>query len=290
MSPGGEPILLARVGIFVECWRQALLSLRRPFPFAILLGLFAIQAALIAALESFPRPPIGSALIPVFRAAGGERALHYPGAFEILPRVYDWLDPGILFLAGTFFSAWVAAALPEAFLGDRLRFAGSLRLGIVRTPAAWGALLPGFVVWGAAPILADTLPDVSRGPVPFREVFGLLLLLVEVGARVLLAYAIPSAVLGGLSSVDAFRRSIVLASHRLWTTLGFLVVSGLPALMLRRWRGDLPLDFTYDDPEIALVWIWRTAIAGLIGTYFLIATTTRLYLHLESEGGEEKPS
>jgi hypothetical protein len=278
-----DHLLFAKPGVFARCWSEALGVVGRVGPLLGMLPWLVAQLAVLAALGTFPRPPLGAWLEPVYRLAGGEAARHYPEAWAVLPRVLDWIGRGVDWAVGTVCLAVTTAVLPGAFRGWSLSESGFPGRGLSRTGAALGAMLPSLLLAGAARIGADLVPTEGPGALPLAPAFAAGLRLADLALRVLLVYGVAAAVLGGEGPLGAIRRGVVFASHHYWTTAGFVVATALPAGALAWFRGDPRARFGPEDPETIRLWSAGEVFLTWIGALFLVATTTRLWLHHEGE-------
>ncbi|MCA9751462.1 MAG: hypothetical protein KC591_04675 [Gemmatimonadetes bacterium] len=272
----GRTELETNVGMFSQCWSEAWHALRPRFVLAML-PLAAIEAIWLWALSTFPRPPLDTILVPAWYLLAGEPALHYPEALAALPRIAGWSMPLLVWLFGVPTFVYVLPRLPAVFLGqsaDSSRARGGLG-------AAWIATLPGALAGTFGLVAADAAAGSPTSPVDAlaRELFALAFLGVGLVARMLFAYALPSVVLGGLSPARAWRRSVEFAVRYLGLSSAFVLVEVLFALALRVPPAFLLGLFERTFPGLGL-WVAGIGLLGAwLGTWFLLAATTRLYLH-----------
>ncbi len=281
MTPPTDSLLLSKTGVFLRCWEEALLAIRRPAPWLGLLPLVVAQGVVLAALTAFPHAPWGAFWEPLLRIAGGSSALHYPESWAILPTVQAWVDRGVLFLAGSLSFALIVGALPGVFLGRTMPESGFPGKGFERWPAVLGASLPILLGAGGASVAVDLVPGGGFGPIPLDTAFEMTFRGLDLALRVLLAYGVAAAVLGGDGPVAAVRRGIAFASRHFWTTTGFVVLTGIPELAVRKLRGDPQARFQADDPESMAVWMGVEILLSTLGHLVLVILTTRLWLHWE---------
>jgi len=272
--------LSTKLGIFVQCWSDAWEATRRPVLFLAIAPLLLVDAIWLLVLGTFPRPPFDALLVPAWRIAGGEFALHYPEALAALPRIVGWGIPLVTLVAGVPGLVLIVAVLPAVFHGDPIEWS-RVRAARSRIPAAWMASLPTALVSSFALIAADAAAGPAASPVDAlaRDAFGLAFLGIGLVARALFAYAVAGVVLGHLGPGAALARSVSISSRYLGITLGFVVGASLRALPLRMTAPALRGLFEVAPPEIA----YLVAAAGLLGaafgSWFLMVTATRLYLH-----------
>jgi hypothetical protein len=272
--------LSTKVGIFVQCWQEALDGLRHPLLLVPLLPLLVAEAGWLAMLATFPRPPLDLLFVPAWRAAGGEVALHYPDAYAMLPRVAGWGAPLLVWLAGVPGLAVVVASLPAVFRGERATLSAE-RGGATRWPTAWLATLPALVIGVVALVAADMTQGPARRTVDVlaRDLFGIAFLGVALALRATLAYALPGVVLGRLSAGAAIARSASLSVRYLGVSAGFVVGEALFAFPLRIAPEVVLGLFDRLPPESAFVITGIGLVGAALGAWFFAATTTRLYLH-----------
>jgi hypothetical protein len=274
-----SPVLLARSGVFLKVWLEVLSAFRRPHALALLLPFVIVQGLFVAALWAFPRAPFGALLKPLFLAAGGEAALHYPDAYAVLPRVFLWANAGLFFLVGSACVAAAAAALPRVFMKRRPCLRSAVTTTLRRLPRIWGASLPFLVMVGGAMIVADLVTAANVSAAREGTALALGIRTSAIVLHALLAYAVIAVAIGDLSVGQAIARSFHLATRNFWTTLGFVVATSallVPVAWLER---DPATWFHAFGPEVAFAFLVARVVLSVLATYLLVAACTRLYLH-----------
>ncbi len=281
--------LLSKTGVFVRCAGEAWRVARRPDVLLAMLPLLLAEWGALAWVASFPHPPWGDLWAPLYRAAGGEIALHYPDSWAALPLVFSWLDRGVVWLAGSFAFAGTIALLPGAFLGEPFAGGRAFRVGASRGGAALVASLPVLLIGGAAIVAMDRIGATALPVIPMLPVdsmFAIGMTAIDWGARSLLAFAVIAVVRGNHGPLSAIGRSITFASHHFWTTVGLLVGVGIPAALLRGFRGDPSARFGKEAPEMAALWVAAEVFLAWVGWIVWVGATTRLWLHFEESRDE----
>lgn len=268
-----------KAGVFLQCTYDALGAIRRPKAWAFALPMLLLAGGWLFVLASFPRPPADFALIPAMRGVGGDLALRYPEAFAYLPRIASWGAPWVVWLVGVPLLAHWVRSLPFEFSDsdpDRMPEAPRPSVG-----AALFAMLPVAMVSSFSLMAADLLYSASADP---REEF--IRAILQVGAlgfgilgRMLLAFTLPAVVLGTLGFAAAVQRSASLCARYLGITAGLIVTETLLSAPLRLSPFSLMGFLDQLTPE-ASFWITGFGLLGaVLGSMFLAAAGTRLYLH-----------
>ncbi len=287
-SPGDGFRLLSKSGVFVRCAVEGWGVARRPDVLLAMLPLLLFEWGALAWVASFPHPPWGDPWGPLYRAIGGDAALHYPGSWGSLPLAFAWLDRVVVWLVGSFAFAGTIALMPGAFLGQPFDGRTAIRIGAARGAAVLAASLPVLVIGGAAGIAAQRAGDtvLSAAPgLPIGSMFSLALTALEGGVRCFLVYVAVAIVRDGPGPLTAVRRSVTFASHHFWTTAGLLIGAALPANLLRAYRGDPSARFGDESPETVLLWVGAEVFLAWLGWIVAIGATTRLWLHFEGIAG-----
>jgi hypothetical protein len=271
--------IFEQVALALQALRHTLLAMRAPRLWVPWLALGAVQLGVVVALWHFAHPALSWLMAPILRRVAGEDALHYPGAFEVLPRLYDRADLVIGALLGSVAIGSATGLFADHFHGLPARVGSRLATAVRRAPALVLVQLPfNVLVFGLTVMTAPWLESHAGGRL--AAVAGPLLTGVSlvlqaaffyVAARVMIAGDGAAAALRGVPATWA--RGLVPA----------LVVSALTLLLL------LPLDWlagheglvvSRGRPELVG---WLTVlrlIAGLVNWFLLSGSATLLYLSL----------
>ena len=277
--------------VFVSCWLAALAAARRPLVFLPFVPQVVVQGLTLLLLSQFYRGPLPDLVGGLFFSLGGERALHYPNAYDTLPRVFHRADLFINLALGVPCRGALIVLLPWAF---RAR-SGE---GAPRMSAVLGRLGPlwcvGFLPWAVAVfgvVMMDRLTTgVFYGSPRVLAATELALQALVILAEVLFAYAAAGVLLGRLTPLAALKRSAAMASRSFWTTLGFVSIPLVAVLALLTAAKRAVEVGAAPAPE-ASVWLSALSILfGVMASVCVTAVTTRRYLHEWGlEPSERKP-
>lgn len=262
------------VGILIRCvWEgaAALRSLRLWWP---LLPWTVVRAGGVLWLGTFPSPPLDR-LLPLWVWIGGDDASHFPESSAVLPKLMARLDPGFEWLLAFAGLTWACAALPDWFSGRTIRWGAASRLAAQRLPIVFLALTPGLVVsWGLT-----LLSDVILWVPPVGGLVSHLAAFAGVAVRALMAYTIASVVIGRLGAWAAIRRSASYAAEHFLATLAVVAVGYAVQWPWRTSPEQTVGLFEVVPPEWVAPWLAFGAIPAMVAAAFVLAATTRLYLH-----------
>jgi hypothetical protein len=272
--------LSTKMGIFAQCWNDAIAAFPHFGLVVPLLPLLVAEAAWLVALASFPHPPLDALLVPAWVAAGGDLAVHYPDAYAWLPRVASWGVPFLVLATGVPGLVVTVAKYPAALQGERPA-EGTGAAARARIPTAWLASLPGALLGGGGLVAADLVAGPPASPLDSlaRDLFSLAFLTFGLLGSSLFAYALPAVVLGGVSARTAWERSLSIASRYLGISAGFVLAGFLFSFPLRVDPAILRGLFRMVSPESMLAVAAFGLLGAAVGAWLLAVTTTRLYLH-----------
>jgi hypothetical protein len=263
--------------------------LRRPRLLLPYLVLAAAEASVLVLLASFHRAPQSGVLVPLFRWVGGEKALHYPEAFSVLPTVFERLELALALSLAALCQAVVVAALPALFLEGRLALRAAARLALRRAPAVWAVTLPAWLPVTAAALARDRLAGgllAEQPDVLWFAGYGLLGLALM--GQALMGYGLAAALLGRLPVGAALARSVRLASRSFWTSLGFALGPTAILYPLRVVESDVARYFHRIPPEAVVLLAGGAGLVSLLAHHVRAAALARFYLHWCGTG-EEAP-
>ena len=116
-------------------WLQTLKSFRRPLLLIPFLAYGALEVLLILALLSFYTSPFKFFLPPLYTHFFGERALHYPDVFLLLPDLFARasLVFGVIF--GPLLLGFATRAFADYYVADKFSLSESFRVCLRKFPS-----------------------------------------------------------------------------------------------------------------------------------------------------------
>ena len=278
-----EPMLPLQqeAGLALRCAQDAFAALKQPIARRVV-GLVVLGKLLVvAALWTYPHPPVGPYLAPVLRAIGGADGPHYPSAYACFPRALAMLDPFLDLALGLPWLVLLLAVLP-ALLGDWAARDTAQARAVARFPTALLASLPGVIVAVSAAAVGDRVGVMMFGMVGMAV--GLAVFATGIALASVFAYAVPAVVLGGESLTSALYRSVETAARFPRLTVAILFVEAVVVGAFRPAPRVVQLAFEPLNPEsvFVILSLGGVVIAGLEA--LRVAVFGRLYLH--AWGGE----
>jgi len=267
---------------FLWSLREARGMLKAPntlLPFVVFVAVLAVW---LISCTFFTIPPISSLMVPVIEKLSGERSLHYPMHFILLPRTYNLIYLPFVILAG--FVLFGRAVFAMADYYGRMGRAVEARPPFVQAIPAMIVIGLVYVIIAGAPNLAATWLSAKINNVWAGRLLGFFGLLVGLTAQVLLVYSLLVVRREGCGPVRAIRKSVSIGLSRFWPTL-FVVFSiylvHRPIDALIQYPDKVVLKFR---PELVFFLLLAGVILELVTSFVLFASTTALSLSRRDEG------
>jgi hypothetical protein len=262
--------------------REAKGMLKAPntlLPFVVFVAVLAVW---LFFCTFFTIPPISSVMVPVLEKLSGERSLHYPMHFILLPRTYNLLYLPFVILAG--FVLFGRAVFAMADYYERMGRAVETRPPFAPAVPVLIGIGVVYVIFAGAPNLAATWLAAGLNNVWAGRLLGFTGLLVSLVAQVLLVYSLLVVRREGCGPVRAIRRSVSIGLSRFWPTLFvvftiYLVHRPIDALLM--YPDKVVLKFR---PELVFFLLLGGVILELVTSFVLFASTTALALSRRDEG------
>ena len=221
-------------------------------------------------------------MVPVIEKLSGERSVHYPMHFILLPRTYNLIYLPFVILAG--FVLFGRAVFAMADYYGRMGRAVEERPPFVQAIPAMMVIGLVYVIIAGAPNLAATWLSAKINNVWAGRLLGFSGLLVGLTAQVLLVYSLLVVRREGCGPFRAIRKSVSIGLRRFWPTL-FVVFSiylvHRPIDALIQYQDKVVLKFR---PELVFFLLLAGVILELVTSFVLFASTTALSLSRRDEG------
>ncbi len=245
------------------------------------------DAVVLALAYLAPRQPFDALLAPPIRAFWGERFLHYPSNFFILPKLYEYGHTLVMAGIGVVMTGTAIGMVEQANRGQQPRFVSNAVRTIKRYVTLFWVWMAGFflstlLIKGARFMVFAAYDTTLRAMLPPRTVLLDVVLWCSVFAAIaieaLWVYALPIAVLEGQRWWRSLTASFRSATD-FWgpTYLLVLVPSSLlfSVMMLKQQIGTL---MRFVAPE-ATVWVLVLGVVySLVAEWAITMSATVLYL------------
>jgi len=237
-----------------------------------------VQGGVLVLCYLFPQAPVSKFLAPVVRAFMGEKFLHYPLNFFVLPTLFHYGNMVVSCFPGMIFNAIHIGMIRDAHEQ--------------RDPEMRAYILPAFkaffaltIIWilsvlamkGLTQVLQPILADQTSARMQFVAIFlaGFLI-------QILFVYAFPAIVIGQCSFLKALIKGLVkLLKNLISTTLIFF----LGGVVL------LPVVYATSKPHVLVARLFPESVAWILGlmilamfvvNWFLTTYTTITYIKSET--------
>ncbi|RMD67299.1 hypothetical protein D6833_00370 [Candidatus Parcubacteria bacterium] len=261
-----------RWNLLRRAWRETLACMRRPRALGPFAAYGLLQLLMLIGFVNLHEFPFSRVFLPLQKMLFGERALHYPNNFVVLPSVMDLCN---LALSGLIGIVVIGAATRIFYFmmgGDSPE--GTLRPVLAR----YGHL---FVIWliEIALVLA-VMYGMARLQPLYPNWTGLLTAL-RVGIVMLImsvfAYSVAVVVLEGTTAIRAIGISVRIFIR--WWGLTFLLVT-LPSLLrmpLSLLLNDAPRIVENMAPEVIPVLLGGEILFSIFVNFLIIGSITHVY-------------
>ncbi|MDP3024820.1 MAG: hypothetical protein Q8O10_04730 [candidate division Zixibacteria bacterium] len=272
---------LEKINLFFSVFLDGLKSLKKPVLWLPFLFYALIQFLLLLALVYFYSPLLSTVFIPLVKGFVGDFALHYPGYFLFLPKIFsrgNLLLGGIL---GIIFIGWATHLFFSYFLPDRKAKLGE---GLKVTFSKYFLLLG---VW-----LIETLvllgwfyliPRIGKGLLTGgfkRELaFEILSLGLGIVFYCFFAYAFAAIVISGKNILSGLGSSVSIYRRNFFSTYFFVLIPNLLTFPFTLLNHRAALLISKFNPEVIFLILILEIGVSMIANYILISTLTRFYLY-----------
>ncbi|GEM_PF-3256435 len=262
---------------YFRCWEETVWMLRKPSLLVPFFLLGCLEFAALLGLTYFSKRPLSYGMIDIIRIFGGEKALHYPAHFILLPDIYHVMSIPLVMVAGFILFGWAVLMMSDYFLNCLRETGFYFRTAVWNVPSfvLVGIVFVGLVI-GAPEGMMFLASKTGKGPLSelINRAAWLAGFLTEIG----LIYAVLSVKYYPDSPAKALRNSLHFArKHFIITGMVILTVVVIHSPFEYFYAHTSRFAAKY-EPEIIL-WIMTANIAVEIFTnYFIFAATTYLAL------------
>ncbi len=250
--------------------------LRNPLVLFLFVFLAFIQACALTVVFLSHSEPVNSLLGPIIRRFWGDRFLHYPDNFLILPKLFSYAEMAVITVAGLIITGitiqLIASArdrehtstIVTAFWNTLKRYLGMLFI--------WLCIF--FALRYGARAVLDLLPN--RLPLHFAGLLGVFLIM-----QMLTAFLFPAILLSGKKFWKSISEAVGLAlknSPRLFLLL--LLPVGL-SVALSYLKTMSPL-VSQNNPDMVLVILYCSIVVSTAVDLFITSATAILYLKVRN--------
>jgi len=264
----------------VQAWKNSLQSLRQAQILLLFAGYALIQIAVLLALVFYAYPPFSSFFVPIMTKLFGERALHYPNNYIVLPTLFTWAN---LILSGFIGIVIVGAGtslFSMKFSNKQVRVAAGLREIAPR-------YLVLFVAWLIETALITAIFFATPGLIAKIFVHSsewmvqLLSSCFAILVGAMFAYTTALIVLEKTGVFSAVGKSLSLFIKFPVISLLLIALPNLIKMPLEFLSGKTQFLISKFNPEMVGILLALSVIISIFANYFLVGTVTRFFLLLK---------
>ncbi len=269
MSHSNNGSAVALSGIF----RFTPLALRNQPAILVPFLIFAvIELCFLTALYFFPRQPFVTVFGPPVRVFFGERFLHYPDNFLLLPQLAAFSRTLLYVVAGSLLEGVAVALVKQAYTGESPR--GSAFLFAARR---YGALASVSFLVSLAFLAAVRLQAAFLS-------LSLFLFILNVATGVLIQaffiYAVPVIVIEGRGTVPAMFRSFRLFCKKPLETLLLVTAPVLAYVPIMIFQYKTPFFVSANPESVFLIAAAGTVVNAMVVDMLVYISATFMYLRI----------
>jgi len=239
-----------------------------------------VDIVLLVTLFYAPRPPISLIVSPVIRALWGEKYLHYPANFLLLPELFSYGKNALTFVTGLIFSGITITMLVQISNNKELDW----RFGLAKALKKYSRM---FFIWAAILMVSavaikalDSLePVVHSLKYLFASQF-----LVSIITQTFFLYSIPSIIIENKKTINSITRSFMLVRQYPAISLAVILLPNLLLMPINYIHFETPYIMSALFPE-AVLWTLVIRIVFTTAMDFIITTSAAsvLLMHREAE-------
>lgn len=267
-----------RFKLAVDTWKATFSTLKKNpsvfIPFLIV-GLFDVF--ILALIYLAPRPPLSALLAPPIRAFWGERFLHYPFNFFLIPRLFNY--------GNTISTAFIGVLMTGLAIGMLNETKGGSSPGILfNLIKSIKMYLKLFLIWvvmfGLVTVVFKGLPFALH--LKGRQALLIALyvsFLISILIQVIFIYAMPAVMIEKKRIWPAIKRSVSFSRGAFLPTLFLVMFPTLIFIPMIILRGKLPVLMSKFFPEMVLIVLGLGIVVSVVIDCLVTCSATLLFLN-----------
>lgn len=270
-------------GVAKSVWSMTFKMVRkRP---CIILPFFVtavFNAVALTILFYSPRYPLSKIFAPLIKAFSNLRYLHYPANFLLLPKMFYYMQIGIMLTVGVLMFGMAVNLIFQVSAGEKPRITGSLNKSVRRYFTLAGIWIITFiisfaVIRGSMWLVVKTFSGSALFPILVRVVrySGYLFVLIF---EAFLVFSYPAAIIEKRKLFGSIKRSFF-ASKRVFLTMFILIAAPRffeVLLILSRIR---LMSYAFRNfPEAALIVLGLGIAVAFVADFLVMTSITNLFI------------
>lgn len=261
------------LNIWQKGWR---LIRKHPVVFAPFLISGACSVIVLYILFLAPHRPISYLLAPPIRMAMGEKFLHYPFNFVVLPKLFRLGDLCVSAFVGMLMSAVTVGMVADILAERRPSFLISFLVAIKRY---FMLILVWFVSFGIISLVMNFLPGFFDLQARLgKSLFVTISLAVSIFVQLLFIYVVPALILGRKKIIPAFKDNLKTLANKFIPSMIVVAVPAVmyvPILLFKSYAG---LFAQTNFPEMVLLVLLAGVVMTLAIDFWITVCITILYV------------
>ncbi|MFC2061067.1 hypothetical protein ACFLUV_00985 [Elusimicrobiota bacterium] len=272
---------ISNVSTIAEIWRKTVTAVKKYpvvlLPFAIIL---LFDFTVLAVVFLAPRHPLSLLIAPVIRAFWGDKYLHYPANFLLIPSLFNYARNFFSFFIGIFFAGAAISFLHQIDHKYVVSWRHAFRRvfkSYSRLVIAWAVTLGIFFI--VIRTFGNFTGNIESKKVVFAIEFSLYLII-----QIMVVFVVPSIIIENKKVYHAFIRSIALVKNNLITIVVFVVTPALLLVPSSYLLVKMPVYMNRFFPEIALyIMIFRIIVLNIVDLVITISAAVLLLSYREKQ-------
>ena len=268
---------LEQVVLAFESLAHAIRQLFRPSLWAPWLLVLGAQLVVLVVLWWFAHPWLSWFAAPVLLRVSGERALHYPDIFGLLPVLYARADVVIGVLVGSVVAGASTALFAARFSGRPIPPSQGMRRALSRAVVLVLANLPLSLLLMGFSLGLDWWLVAREGPAMIARLAPVLTLGMAVVLQALFIWVNPLLMIGGRSLTETLKALPRAASHGGWTALTLAAAATIPLLPTQVLVRGAEQIVRFGTPEVVGWLVLIQALIALVTAFVLTGGSVIAY-------------
>jgi len=263
--------------VIFKVWHESWKFIRKqpvvfvPFLISGALSLLALYILFLA-----PQRPVAYLLAPPIRAIAGDKFLHYPYNFVLLPNLFRLADLGISAFIGMLMSAVTVGMVSDIYSGRRPSFLINIIVGLKRY---FALIIVWFVSFGCIALAMKFLPGLFNLQARLgKSIFITVSLGISVFIQLCFIYMLPLLIIARKKLIPAFFENLKMLGLRLIPTIFLVVIPTLfyvPILILKSYAS---LFARTNFPESVLIVLGVGVVVTLLVDFWITLSITLVFL------------
>ena len=261
--------------IAIRIWKQTLVVFKKNpevlVPFA---GMGILNTAVLYLLYLAPQRPVSIVLAPPIRVFWGEKFLHYPFNFFLLPKLFYYANITIDALIGVLLAGLAIGMLKDIYSGEPPKMFADFAVSIKR----YFALLSIWIITFCFSLFAMKIFKSLFSGMSGSLMFSFLTYLFLIFIQVLFVYSMAAIIVEKRSVFSAIKVNFLFLKQFFFTTLILVFIPALfylPVLVLKNKLGAIIRE---SFPEIVIFVLGFSILGMLIVNMLIIVPPTILFL------------